>query len=89
MSSSELPTELRGRAWELKVSPLSFSEFLQFKNTSIDIEKMAFVADEQARFHYLFDEYLKFGALPAVVLADPDKKQELLQSYFRRLYKAI
>jgi predicted AAA+ superfamily ATPase len=88
MSSSELPTELRGRAWELKVSPLSFSEFLQFKNTSIDIEKMAFVADEQARFHYLFDEYLKFGALPAVVLADPDKKQELLQSYFQTVVQS-
>jgi predicted AAA+ superfamily ATPase len=83
MSSYELPTELRGRAWEMAVGPLSFSEFLRFKDTSIDTKKMAYVKDEQARFHYLFDEYLKFGALPAVVLTEPEKKQELLQSYFQ------
>ena len=83
MSSYELPTELRGRSWDIHVPPLSFTEFLRFKNTSIDTEKMAFVQDEQARFRFLLDEYLKFGALPAVVLVDQDKKQELLQSYFR------
>ncbi|HSW88780.1 MAG TPA: ATP-binding protein [Candidatus Saccharimonadales bacterium] len=83
MSSYELPTELRGRAWEIKVFPLNFSEFLRFKQTTIDTEKMNYVQDEKARFHYLFDEYLKFGALPAVVLTTPEKKQELLQSYFQ------
>src|SRR5664279_1549702 len=83
MSSYELPTELRGRAWEIKISPLNFSEFLRFKQTTIDTEKMTYVQDEKARFHYLFDEYLKFGALPAVVLTTPEKKQELLQSYFQ------
>lgn len=83
MSSAELPTELRGRAWEVKVSPLSFREFLRFKKLSLDFEKLAFMKDEMARFHFLFDEYLTFGALPAVVLTSQDKKQELLQSYFQ------
>lgn len=83
MSSAELPTELRGRAWEVKVNPLSFAEFLRFKKADIDFEKMAFVKDEMARFRYLFDEYLTFGALPAVVLTSQEKKQELLQSYFQ------
>lgn len=87
MGSSELPTELRGRVWLTRVFPLSFSEFLRFKHTSIDTEKMAFVQDEQARFRYLFDEYLKLGALPAVVLVDPAKKQELLQTYFQTVVK--
>jgi predicted AAA+ superfamily ATPase len=83
LSSYEIPTELRGRSWEVRVSPLNFSEFLRFKNTSLDTGKMAYVKDEQARFQYLFEEYLKFGALPAVVLAESEKKQELLQTYFQ------
>ncbi len=83
MSSSELPTELRGRAWEKKIYPLTFKEFLRFKKTTIDVEKSAYVKEEMARFRFLFDEYLIFGALPAVVLTSQEKKQELLQSYFQ------
>lgn len=82
MSSFELPSELRGRSWETKVHPLSFSEFLRFKKNSVDIEKMAYVKDEEAKYRYLFDEYLLFGGLPAVVLTSQEKKQELLQLYF-------
>lgn len=83
MSSSELPTELRGRAWEIKVHPLTFPEFLRFKKLTIDLEKLTFTQDEMARFRFLFDEYLIFGALPAVILTSQEKKQELLQSYFQ------
>jgi len=83
MSSAELPTELRGRAWEVKVNPLTFSEFLRFKKTGVDFEKLAYVKEEMARFRFLFDEYLTYGALPAVVLTPQEKKQELLQSYFQ------
>lgn len=87
MSSAELPTELRGRAWEVKVGPLSFREFLKFKKTEIDFKKLAAVKDEQARFRFLFDEYLTFGGLPAVVLTAAEKKQELLQSYFQAVVR--
>lgn len=83
MSSAELPTELRGRAWEITVYPLNFSEFLRFKQTLIDVAKLAFVKEEAARFNFLFEEYLLFGGLPAVVLTAQEKKQELLQSYFQ------
>lgn len=83
MSSYELPTELRGRALEIKVSPLTFSEFLRFKQEAIDMQKLAYVQSEKARFQYLFEEYMKFGSLPAVVLTSLEKKQELLQSYFQ------
>lgn len=83
MSSSEMPTELRGRAWEIKVNPLTFTEFLRFKKEGLDFEKLAHVKEEMARFRFLFDEYLIFGGLPAVVLTGTEKKQELLQSYFQ------
>ncbi|OGG12158.1 hypothetical protein A3J20_02380 [Candidatus Gottesmanbacteria bacterium RIFCSPLOWO2_02_FULL_42_29] len=83
MSSAELPTELRGRSWEIMVNPLTFKEFLRFKKTNIDFEKLDFVKDEMARFRFLFDEYLVYGALPAVALTATEKKQELLQTYFQ------
>ena len=83
MSSAELPTELRGRAWEVQVHPLTFTEFLRFKDTAIDLDTLASVKEEAARFRFLFDEYLLYGALPAVVLTQPEKKQELLQTYFK------
>ncbi len=83
LSSAELPTELRGRAWETHVEPLTFTEFLRFKQEFIDFEKAAHVKDEDSRFRFLFEEYLLFGGLPAVVLAPPEKKTELLQSYFQ------
>ncbi|EKE04984.1 MAG: hypothetical protein ACD_19C00426G0006 [uncultured bacterium] len=72
MGSNELPTELRGRAWEIKIEPLNFEEFVRFKNES----------QEDSKFKYLFNEFLKFGGLPAVVLTEEDKKLELLQLYF-------
>lgn len=74
MGSSELPSELRGRAWEIKIDPLNFSEFLRFKET---------VSQDKSKFDFMFNEYLGLGGLPAVVLTTEDKKQELLQSYFR------
>ncbi|NTU47338.1 ATP-binding protein, partial [Candidatus Roizmanbacteria bacterium] len=83
MSSFELPTELRGRSWEFPVLPLSFNEFLRFKAELLDFEKIKFDLNEQARFSYLFEEYLIFGGLPAVVLTEKENKQELLQSYFQ------
>jgi len=59
MSSAELPTELRGRAWEVKVYPLTFAEFLRFKQTAIDIEKLVYTKEEAARFHFLFKDTFK------------------------------
>lgn len=83
MGSSELPTELRGRAWEIKVNPLNFGEFLRFKNTDLNFSNFEFLDQEKSKFKFLFNEYLNFGGLPAVVLSPEAKKQELIQSYFR------
>ncbi|MFZ5908408.1 MAG: ATP-binding protein [Chloroflexota bacterium] len=82
-SSLELPTELRGRAWEVHVPPLTFREFLRFKQTTVDFEKAIYVKEEAARFRFLFEEYLIYGGLPAVVLVPQEKKNEVLQSYFQ------
>ncbi|MEK7168793.1 MAG: ATP-binding protein [Patescibacteria group bacterium] len=71
MGSSELPTELRGRAEETKIVPLNLDEFMRFKG------------QEKIRLPFLLNEYLIYGGLPAVVLSPEEKKLELLQSYYR------
>ncbi|MBM3209202.1 ATP-binding protein [Candidatus Shapirobacteria bacterium] len=87
ISSLELPTELRGRALEKRVSPLNFREFLRFKQAPLDFEKIPFLESEQAKFDFLFDEFLLSGSLPEVVLGPPEKRDELLQSYFQTVVR--
>lgn len=87
MSSFEIPSELRGRAWERKIYPLSFTEYLRFKNASIDKEKLDYLDEEKAKFAFYFNEYLLYGGLPEVVLTPEEKKLELLQGYFQTVVK--
>lgn len=83
MSSQEIPTELRGRCLEVRVSPLSFAEFLQFKNISINLEAVLHSQERQSEINRAFNEYLRFGSLPEIVLADESKKFEILQQYYQ------
>lgn len=80
-SSSELtyrklPTELRGRSLNMQVDPLTFSEFLRFKEKALrDLPEQHILA--------LLREFLTFGGLPEIVLADEGKKYLLLNEYLR------
>lgn len=87
MSSFELPTELRGRSLEQKVTPLNFREFLTFKNEPPDLEKARLDSARLARFDFLFNEYLTFGGLPEIVRARPEDKINILQEYFRTVIR--
>jgi predicted AAA+ superfamily ATPase len=82
VSSKEIPTELRGRCLEVKVFPLSFREFLRFKNIEIDKKKLQYSENEKTKTVRALDEYLQFGGMPEVVLASEDKKAEFLQQYY-------
>lgn len=73
--SSELSTLLSGRYIEIKMYPLSFKEFLTFnKYTYINLEEK-------------FNEYLKYGGLPAVSLIKDN--DELVLSYLSGIYNTI
>lgn len=87
MSSFELPTELRGRSLEKKVSPLNFREFLIFKQETLDKEKLSYYPEEKARFEFLFHEYLTFGGLPEIVRARTEDKINILHEYFRTVIR--
>lgn len=87
MSSFELPTELRGRSLEHKVWPLTFREFLTFKNENLDKKALAFSDDQKSRFNFLLNEYLIYGSLPEIVLAPADNKMYIIQEYFKTVIR--
>lgn len=81
MSEKEIPTELRGRFLEVKVFPLSFKEFLEFKKLSFDLKTLSYSEEKPLALKAL-TEYLTYGGLPEIVLEDENKKFELAQSYY-------
>jgi predicted AAA+ superfamily ATPase len=74
MFSGEHLTYLSGRYIEVKVLPLSFKEFLNFKGYK---EEMA---------EDYFNEYLRIGSFPAVSLAP---QQELVEAILSGLFDSI
>lgn len=74
----EIATELRGKAVSSTVYPLSFREFLVFKGFKGNASSTK--GGSELRRH--FDEYLKWGAYPAVVDLEEPSKEALLREYF-------
>ena len=73
--SSELSTLLSGRYIEIKMYPLSFSEYLIFNNyDNKDLDDK-------------FNEYLKYGGLPVITLIKDN--DELVLSYLNDIYNTI
>lgn len=78
-SLTEPKKALRGRILPLELYPLSFKEFLEFKN--IEIEK---TTAGTGKIEKSLREYIKYGAFPEVVMFDnKTEKTNLLNSYFR------
>ena len=73
--SSELATLLSGRYIEIKMYPLSFSEYLEFNNY------------DKNNIEDKFYEYLKHGGLPAItyIKENPD----LIMNYLNDIYNTI
>lgn len=72
MLSGEIATLLSGRYIEIPIYPLSFSEFLMFKN----IDKNSRLIDQA------YEEYEKYGGFPSVVLAEENIKDTILSGIF-------
>lgn len=70
--SSDVITEFRGRGEEIKVAPLSFSEFFSVFNGS----------REEA-----MEEYMTFGGLPMIAtMQSNEEKMKYLQTLFKKTY---
>lgn len=81
LMSRELGTVLTGRHVSFVVHPLSFSEYLHFKNIIVPKKKLSIQAPHEIRF--ALEKYLQWGGLPEVVLSESDERREyLLKQYF-------
>ncbi|MEA3378935.1 MAG: ATP-binding protein [Nanoarchaeota archaeon] len=87
MSGEEIPTELRGRFLEIKVMPLGFKEFLRFKNINLNLKDIDYSENEKAKMFRALNEYIKFGGMPEIVLADESKKLEIIHSYYNTVVR--
>ncbi len=80
--SSEYSSVLAGRHLDLEIKPLSFKEYLFFKN--IEIKNALDISQNRHEIKRAFANYLKEGGFPKVTLANKEEdKRDLLGVYFR------
>lgn len=80
--SSEFAAVLTGRHLQLSINPLSFAEFLGFRNIAIESNNF-WLLKKKTVLANAVQEYLKTGGFPKVVLtADELLRKELLIQYF-------
>ena len=73
----DLTTALRGRSITLEVFPLSFREYLTFRN----VEIVPHDADNESRLRHELNAYLFCGGFPEIVLADDALRPLILEEY--------
>jgi len=76
--AGELATVLTGRHLDIFVFPLTFKEFLYFKN--LEIKDNLDMITKKTEIKRLLSEYIEFGGFPEVVLGE--EKKQLLLTYF-------
>ncbi len=77
---TEVASVLRGRSLSMELLPLSFAEYLNFKNIDVKL-----VGEGKALLINAFKEYMLWGGFPETVLADPEDRRPILQEYFNTL----
>lgn len=80
--SEELASALTGRQLYFELMPLSFEEFLSFRNLEIADKKDAILKSLEIKRHLY--EYLQHGGFPEIVLSDnPEFRKRVLISYYQ------
>lgn len=84
--SSEIATSLRGRTLNFEIFPLSFKEYLSFKDIEVDFyssKSLAFIKNAQ-------ESFLKNGSFPEILFLEEIYANKTLQEYFNvLLYKDL
>ncbi|MEA3522307.1 MAG: ATP-binding protein [Campylobacterota bacterium] len=84
--SSDIATSLRGRTLVFEVYPLSFSEYLSFKNIEVDL----YSSKSLAHIRNAQEVFLKHGSFPETLFLDKQYVNQTLQEYFNvLLYKDL
>lgn len=81
--SKEISTKLRGRVINKEVYPLSFKEFLQWKNVDYDLKTLLY-SKNRFLIKQLFYKYLMNGGYPALFNSDT-LGDKILQSYYESM----
>ena len=85
--SGEIATSLRGRSLSFEIMPLSFKEFLSFKE--IDAQDI-YSTKNMSLIQNAFEEYLLWGGYPEIVGIEERFKPQVLQEYFNvMLYRDL
>ena len=79
--SSEIATSLRGRTLSFEVYPLSFAEYLSFRDIQVDIYSTKSIA----HIKNALADFLKDGGFPEMVFLDESYRNKTLQEYFNVL----
>ncbi len=77
----EIATSLRGRALTFEVFPLSFREYLSFKDIVVDL----YSSKNLAHIKNAFDKFLLDGAFPETLFLEERYINQTLQEYFNVL----
>jgi len=86
LSPTEIHTSLRGREWTVEVLPFSFREFLIARGIKTS-KKLKKYSRERIRIASLFEEYLRWGGFPEVVLAESNfEKKKILKDYLGAMF---
>ena len=82
--SKELATLLTGRYVEIRMYPFSFREFLLYK------QELGAVSVFDSQLHTdlenLFEEYLQYGGMPAVISAEEEDKLVVLRDLYSSIF---
>lgn len=78
--STEIATELRGRTLPYEVFPLSFREYLRFRDIP-HAQNDLYVPSVHARVVSALEEYLLYGGFPEVITRERPLKTKTLQEY--------
>ncbi|MEM5811665.1 MAG: ATP-binding protein, partial [Candidatus Aenigmatarchaeota archaeon] len=81
--SKEIATQLRGRSITYFLLPLSFREYLEFKNIE---RKKLFSISEKVKIIKFLEEFIEWGSYPEI-LAYPEKKEKILKEYFDTIFQ--
>lgn len=83
--SSEIASELRGRYEDILMFPFSFQEYLRYRGISPAPAALRTAA--RGKIMAAFDNYLKHGGFPEVVMASNiNEQRKLIQSYFKTVF---
>ena len=84
MLSNELSTKLRGRVINVLVFPLSFKEYLNWRNINYNYKTVSFSKDRFA-VKKAFLSYFSNGGYPSLIIDKSAPQEMVLQNYFQSM----